>query len=746
MDKMYWYMEYIKVFAGYIALLYIWPSIIFRKYLRGKGLTFRFMFCSIVQIILINTVVLGLGLLHILNEWTVRGMFWGTLAISFGLSLREKSEKRSIFLSFLAGRCGWKMLLVRIWEHQKQIFSKFKNKYKDYFVKYILLSLIMLYGIAYFSYGPFQQHSYGCGDLYVHHSWIYGLQQGKIFADGIYPHAMHCFIYSMHTLFGIKVYSCLLFVGCIHILTFLTAIYCFLKKIFCWQYTPLFVLAAYLTFDSRGGIDSMVRLQWTLSQEFGFYLVFLCPLLLLYFLQIDEKEIKETKFQSRDISLLFMLGVGAAVSTHFYSLFMAFVICLAISIVHFRQFFCLKKVRKTLVIIFSGLGTGMMPMLLAAASGAKIQGSLKWGMKVIEGTAKEAAVVDGIQNDFSVIRIMKVIAEKGYIYLYGEKAGTGIILVLAVSVIVLGIFGAIEGIRCKKGKKRRIPSGVVIRYLSMILASFFFMVLFAAPYIGLPELISIFRLCSIIQGLILASLCIPLDFFLYLTACNLDPKVMKLETALVCVMIYCSAFLFCFHRYLYCELTRYNATVSVTNRIMDTYPKHSYTIVSTTDELYQVIDRGWHEELLRFIEEISGEEYYLPTEYIFLYVEKHPIKHGQRYFFCGPLWLAGGNQALSGAAQSQGQSPEIVHSEISEKEADKTIQYHENLYKNYRDLHNRVIIESKVYQWYQSFAQLYPAETSIYYEDEDFVCYKIHQDAQSMLNLALGVGGNYGDS
>ena len=111
MDKMYWYMEYIKVFAGYIALLYIWPSIIFRKYLRGKGLTFRFMFCSIVQIILINTVVLGLGLLHILNEWTVRGMFWGTLAISFGLSLREKSEKRSIFLSFLAGRCGWKMLL-----------------------------------------------------------------------------------------------------------------------------------------------------------------------------------------------------------------------------------------------------------------------------------------------------------------------------------------------------------------------------------------------------------------------------------------------------------------------------------------------------------------------------------------------------------------------------------------------------------------------------------------------------------
>ena len=173
-------MEYIKVFAGYIALLYIWPSIIFRKYLRGKGLTFRFMFCSIVQIILINTVVLGLGLLHILNEWTVRGMFWGTLAISFGLSLREKSEKRSIFLSFLAGRCGWKMLLVRIWEHQKQIFSKFKNKYKDYFVKYILLSLIMLYGIAYFSYGAFQQHSYGYGDLYVHHSWIYGLQQRSV--------------------------------------------------------------------------------------------------------------------------------------------------------------------------------------------------------------------------------------------------------------------------------------------------------------------------------------------------------------------------------------------------------------------------------------------------------------------------------------------------------------------------------------------------------------------------------------
>ena len=102
-----------------------------------------------------------------------------------------------------------------------------------------------------------------------------------------------------------------------------------------------------------------------------------------------------------------------------------------------------------------------------------------------------------------------------------------------------------------------------------------------------------------------------------------------------------------FHGYLYYELTRYNAAVMVTQDITDKFPENSYTIVSTTDELYQVIEQGRHEELLTFLNRVNGSGYTLPTEYIFVYVEKRPIQYAQNHFFTGPDWLAEENTLLT---------------------------------------------------------------------------------------------------
>ena len=77
-----------------------------------------------------------------------------------------------------------------------------------------------------------------------------------------------------------------------------------------------------------------------------------------------------------------------------------------------------------------------------------------------------------------------------------------------------------------------------------------------------------------------------------------------------------------YHSYLYYELTRYNSVVNLTNRIASEYPKQRYTIISTTDEIYQVIESGWHEEILDFYYKSKLEKYYIPTEYLFFYVER----------------------------------------------------------------------------------------------------------------------------
>ena len=41
---------------------------------------------------------------------------------------------------------------------------------------------------------------------------------------------------------------------------------------------------------------------------------------------------------------------------------------------------------------------------------------------------------------------------------------------------------------------------------------------------------------------------------------------------------------------------------------------------------------------------------------------------------------------------------------------------------------NRIILESKVYEWCQRFAPEHPSVLNVYYEDDDFVCYYFRQD------------------
>ena len=80
----YWAVEYGKVFIAYMALMYIWPMVVFRKYLAPKSRTYRFAFCSTVQVVIVNTVVLLLGLVHLLNRWTMILVFYGVFGKTRG--------------------------------------------------------------------------------------------------------------------------------------------------------------------------------------------------------------------------------------------------------------------------------------------------------------------------------------------------------------------------------------------------------------------------------------------------------------------------------------------------------------------------------------------------------------------------------------------------------------------------------------------------------------------------------------
>ncbi len=803
-DLLYWIIEYVKVLFGYGFIMFIWPSAVFRKYLKGKSVTFRFGFCATVPIVLINTVVLMLGLLHILNRWTMWIFFYGLFIWSFREKFRITENTKKKFKYLVTGTFGWKHLLLLVREgivrFIKRTFRVFWKFYKVHWLEYTLLVVTVVYGMIYFSWGAFQNYSYGFGDMYVHHEWIYQLTQGKIFSSGVYPEGMHCVVYSMYILLGIDIYSCLLFLAGIHIAVILVAAYVLMKDIFQWRYSPIFVLILFLTLNvvCVDEVFSMSRLQWTLPQEYGFHTIYLCALFLIRYLKSDKHVIvkeRETKACWDENLFLFVMSLAASIIIHFYVTIMAFFLCVAFALWALRRIFNKKHFVPLVVGVVCGVVIAIIPMAGALASGIPFQGSINWAMSVIEGTdtgeGRTHAIQSGqngtqgnetgqLQNDVqnnqgtisdagsnnhsvgetmptpivvepsfyekvtSAIKgILDVIMEKcngvywnGYVTLYKQERANWIIGFTCLATIMWMIYKVGAAFARRILLLTKVDDQCFAGYLPMISASVLFMILYAAPYIGLPELIAGSRLCSTEQMLILVVIIIPVDMIFSLLKRmfpNCLVQGLSVMTAIgLIAMIWITGN---YHGYLYYELTRYNAAVSVTNEIMESLPQNSYTIVSTTDEIYQVIQNGRHEELLTFLKGKGEERYTLPTEYVFIYVEKKPIKYAHNHFFSGPEWLA--MERYQEYYNGYSVCPEVVTSEISAEAAERTIMYFGSPSRSYSNLESRTILESKAYQWCERFEQLYPNELKTYYEDENFVCYYIKQNPQFLYNLEL---------
>lgn len=765
METLYWIFEYGKVFCGYIFFMFLWPSVVFGKHLRQKDKIYRFSFCVLVQVIIANTVVLGLGLFHILNQWVVFAIYYGIFLVSIAKKVNFQYRKgafRDILSScyrLVMGTAGIKLFLyqrckkVGVW--LQNIYLKFWNIIQIHLMEYVLLAALVIYGMIYFSYGVFQDYNYGFGDMYVHHEWIDELLKGNIFCRGVYPEAMHCFVYCLHVLFGLKVYNCMLFLAGIHVSVLLVSVYCFLKEIFEWKYTPFFVLIMFLTLDLMciQEVFGMSRLQWALPQEFGLFTQFLCALYLLRYLKSSHKLAVKKKFKKyiwNENLFLFMLSLTASITIHFYCTIMAFLLCVSIAVFFLRRVLQKERFIPLAAAVLCGFLIAVTPMVAALASGIPFQGSIDWALGVInyddsqeeEGIEKEETVrkdmvqdnnqtlIDNIQDKLSVLYW------RGYVTLYKTERARWLIGLTGLIVILWIAYHVIRQ-ACRLITKRPWKGKYFDGYMPIVMASVLFMIVYASPRLGLPQLIADSRICTTEQMLLLAVITMPIDMIFLLASRFCIDCILQIVSVFTAAGI-CGSVIMSgnYHGYLYCELSRYNTAINVTDSIINKFPKYSYTIVSTTDELYHVVNDGRHEELLTFIQEVDKEEYKLPTEYVFLYVEKRPIEYGQNHYFCGPGWLAG-EKYVDFYSTFASRCPKVNASEISEEESQKDVLLYERPSLSYTTMKSRIILESKAYLWCQNFSKRYPFEMNVYYEDEDFVCYYFRQNPYALYNLAI---------
>ena len=409
MTALYWGLEFTKVLGAYFVLMIVYPSFLCRRFLKGKSLTFRFGFCTTVSVLGINTVVLLLGLIHFLNPWVVRILFYGPLVYFIVKKIMSGKADIPMLLRVLNGTFGIRQFFLKFGKKLQRkcagILKRGFQRVKGHFAEYGLLFVLLVFGCMYFSYGAFQDYSYGFGDIYPHNQWIYALTQGQIFSDGVYPEGMHCFIYAMHTLFGIRIYSCMLFTQGIHVMVFLLSAYLFLKEIFRFRFTPHFALALFLTLDvvCIDSVFGMSRLQWTIPQEFGMYAMFLCPAFLIRYMNTPKEEIrlpqnkwgKKLQFLKKayynENLLVFMLAIAVTLAVHFYPTIMAFFLCVAFVPVLFSRIFKSTRFVSLVGAVLVGVLIAVVPMAGALASGIPFQGSINWAMNVINGVEGAAS-------------------------------------------------------------------------------------------------------------------------------------------------------------------------------------------------------------------------------------------------------------------------------------------------------------------------------------------------------------------
>ena len=164
-----------------------------------------------------------------------------------------------------------------------------------------------------------------------------------------------------------------------------------------------------------------------------------------------------------------------------------------------------------------------------------------------------------------------------------------------------------------------------------------------------------------------------------------------------------------------------NESILCLTEIMHENKDLTWTVVSANDERQMIADTGWHYEMITFLRQLKDLEensiITIPTEYVYFFIEKRPVNIDE--------------DGVVSSERLQNVSEEGALQPVSLKSGIKP--YHGE---------DRWGTMSHMYYWAQAFKKLYPQEMEVYYETTDFVCYRLHQNVNSLYNLAIDYGYN----
>ena len=767
-------LQFIKIFAAYTGITVFLPAVMFRRILKGRRLSEKFLMCYTFGNFYIINIVFTLQLMHISNVFTLC-LVTALLSVLIGCRVNRISPKAlikkngEVFRKLLQGTMGVKEAIFRI--GRKLTVSGRKTGgifYREVVcdvLQWILTGAVLL--ALFWVYGRQLVLTYGyrASDIPVHLNWINQMSRGNLFVSGVYPFGFHCMIYYLHTVFRIDTYMILCLFYFVQVF-FIHMVFLAMLKMLCKsKYLPYAGTLIYIL-GSFWARQTYSRFYSSLPQEFGMIFVIPSVYFLIRFFQIEKEQLKtkETKIILGNFALAFSLTLAI----HFYGTMIAGLCCIGIAIGFCTHFLNKEYFRRIMLTGIISVFLAVLPMAIAFAGGTPMQGSLGWGLSVISGGKKtdtadqvktgnlsvqnrsleeiaaqlqeNSANQDGgsgeevVQNTTeapkpSMTEKMKSVLEK--IARIPEKIkNTWKMMAQRIWDFVINTptkwpsYAILAGIACL------IVLGIVFcvirnagygkMLLSVGLCMGILTLLLCAGNLGLPVLMDPAR-CSIYYTYLLAAALtvladgiISLLFMQGVLKICLDPISFMITVGLV---VGCISQGWMKVSDFSSGYVSNGALTCLANIIKENEDK-TWTIVSANDETQMGLDHGWHYETITFLRKQENlkkdTEIIIPTKNVYFFIEKIPLDYSVTY--------AGSGQSISkkGASQSLPNSGGI------------------SMYQG----EGRWILMSRMYYWAQAFMAKYPNDMKVYYESEDFICYVMPQNMYHQYNFAIDYGYN----
>ena len=712
--KMLTVLQIAGILAAYLSVTMIAPWILLRKRLTNRKLSVSLMACFLCGNFYIINLAILLQLLHISYRST---LIIGSLIPfgfkvfvryreSFTLSL-ERGTRRIRIVS--EGELGLKTQLYRIGKKLQTLSSGLLREWMAPHWPDIILTLGIA-GLLLYIYGTnaVNVYGYGASDIVVHNYWINELGKNNIFTAGIYPFGFHVLIYYLHAVFGIPTYVLLRVFYVVQVLLIHLVLLLFLRAVCKSKYAPYigtFLFAAADVFSQ----NAYSRYYSSLPQEFG--MVFILPS--VYFAIAFFQE-RESSFRERKSSLvIFAIGISMTLAVHFYDAIIAAFFCAGLAIGFCFRCFRWRNLKKIVLAGIIGIAIATVPMGAAYIMGTPLQGSLYWGMSVMSSDEDDADEESNQDKEPETIANLGIslrealhnLQDKVRNYVAkGNDATAWFMLGSTAMLFILGIVWLIL--------KRKEYGGILIS------VSMFMMLLFLfqdAADTGLPQLIAVPRYSIYIAyglGAVWALVADALLFLLFREKKSIHVGSLAALT-LVCIAVVMDGIR---NPLILGGQEPNDAVVCLTNIIHENRGGGSWTICSANDERQMALDYGNHYELIDFLREMDNikinTSLTVPTKTVYFFVEKVPIRAEEK---------------------DRGRT---VSPEGAEKELPKGTEI--SIYAG----ESRWVVMSHFYYWAQAFQSLYPNEMEVYYETDEFVCYRVKQNEYSLYNFAIDYGYN----